>query len=269
MTGVVFMETLRRSWRSMLWWGLGIGALAMVRIVIVPDVQALQQIADLMQSLPPFLVQAVGGGDVAAMATPEGYLAISYFGIVLLVFAIYAVSSGLSVTANDEDRGVLDIVLSLPIPRWKLILEKFLAYTLLLTGVVFISFLGIWLGILVTPALAVDMGKVAAATFNVLPGALAVMAFTVFVAVLARRRGLALAIAAIFVVGGYFLSTLAEAAPSTILEPLSYLSYYRYYDGAGALIDGLAWGNILVLLGATALFLAGGIWFFQRRDVGL
>ena len=115
MTGAVFKETLSRGWRGMLWWGLGLGSLAFISIIIIPDVNALEQMATLMESLPPFLVQALGGGDISFMATPEGYLAVQYFSIALLFFAVYAVVSGLNVTSNDEERGILDVFMSLPL----------------------------------------------------------------------------------------------------------------------------------------------------------
>lgn len=270
MTGAVFMETLRRGWKGMLGWSIGIALLAFLVVVIVPDVQMLQQMADLMNTLPPVLIQALGGGDVEFMATPEGYLALQYFSFILLVFAIYAVIGGLNVTANDEDRGIMDIVLSLPIPRWRLILEKFLAYALLLIGVVLLPFLGLWLGIAITPAQSgIDMGRIIAATVNAIPAALLVMAFTLFVAALVRRRGLAIAIASVFVVSAYFLDTLGRAAPNSIAETLSYLSFFRYYDVTNVIQHGLNGANIALLLAVTALLLVGGTWFFQRRDVGL
>ncbi len=270
MTGAVFMETLRRGWRGMLWWGIGIGSLAFLVVIIVPNVEMLEQMADLMETLPPILIQALGGGDVEFMATPEGYLTLQYFGYMLLVFGIYAVIGGLNVTANDEERGTMDIFLSLPIARWRLILEKFLAYSLLLIGVVLLSFVGMWLGIVITPAQTdIDMGKIVAATVNQIPGSLLVLAFTLFVTSLVRRRGLAIAIAAVFIVGGYFLDTLGRAAPDSIAETLSYLSLFRYYDAVGVIQNGLNWGNISLLLVVTALLAAGGMWLFERRDVGL
>lgn len=269
MMGVVFTETLRRGWRSMAIWGVSIGLMALLVVIIVPNVQALQQMAELMETLPPFLTQALGGGDAAFMATPEGYLALQYFGYMMLIFAVYAVVGGLNVTANDEDRGILDVFLSLPIPRWQLVLEKFLGFALLIIGVVVISFGGMWLGIILTPALSVDMGKIVAATINIVPGSLFMLAFTLFVAAVVRRRTHAMAIAAVLVVGSYFLDAIGRAAPGTVVDTLRFFSFYRYYDGSTVLQYGLSFGNIALLLGATVILLLGGMWFFQRRDVGL
>jgi ABC-type transport system involved in multi-copper enzyme maturation permease subunit len=264
------METLRRSWRGMLWWGLGIGSLGFFSIIIVPDVQALQQMAELMETLPPFLTQALGGGDISFMATPEGYLALQYFSFTLIVFAVYAVVSGLNVSSNDEERGILDVFLSLPIARARLVLEKFVAYSLLIMGAILISFVCMWIGIAITPTLAtVDIGKIVGATFAMLPASLLVLAFSLFVTALVRRRGLAIALASVFVIGSYFIDTIGRAAPDTIASTLRAISFFAYYDGAGVMQYGLSWGSMLVLFVSAAIFVAGGVWCFQRRDVGL
>lgn len=269
MRGAVFFETLRRSWQSMLWWGLGLGALAFLVIIIVPEVQVLEQMARMMETLPPILIQALGGGDIAYMATPEGYLSVQYFGFILLIFAVYAVISGLNVTANDEERGTLDVVLSLPLPRERLVLEKFLAYALLTVGIIAISFVCMWAAILLTPALAIDLNKLVIANINILPSTLLVLSVTILLSSVLRRRSHTIALASAFVIASYFLDTLGRAAPDTILEPLSYLSFFRYYDVVGIMQHGITWSNVLLLLAATAFFLATGVWFFRRRDVGL
>lgn len=270
MTGAVFVETLRRGWMGMLGWGLGIGSLAFISIIIIPDVNALEQMATLMESLPPILMQALGGGDISFMATPEGYLALQYFSVTLLIFAVYAVVGGLNIAANDEERGTLDIFLSLPVARTRLVLEKFFAYIVLITGALVISFLCMSAGITITPTLAtVDMEKIIGATFAMLPASLVVLAFTFLVAAVVRRRGMAIALAAVFVIGSYFLDTLGRAAPNTVANALRSISFFAYYDGSGVMQNGLNWGNIALLLVVTVLLVAGGMWFFERRDVGL
>jgi ABC-2 type transport system permease protein len=270
MAGAVFIETLRRQWKGMLWWGLGIGSLALLDVIIVPSVDALRQMAAMMETLPPFLMQAFGAGDIRYLATPEGYLAVQYFGFMLLIFAIYAVMLGLNVTSNDEERGTMDMFLSLPIARWRLLLEKFVAYSLLIAGVILLSFLCMWLGIVITPALAtVEIGKIAVATFAMLPASLLMLAFTILVSVIVRRRGQAIALASVFVIASYFIDTLGRAASDTILAALRGLSLFAYYDGIGLIQHGLVWGNMVVLAAATLVLVGGGIWFFQRRDVGL
>jgi ABC-2 type transport system permease protein len=268
-TGVVFTHTLKRNWRSMLYWGIGIGLIGYLQIVVLPNTDSLQQMADLVATLPPVLLQAFGGGDIASIATPEGYLSFRYFGIVLIVFAVYALIAGLNVTAAEEDRGILDVVLSQPLPRWRLVIEKVLAYTLLMVAIVIISFLGLWLGVAATPTFVIDTGKLLQGSFNILPGTLVMLAATTLIATLTRRRATAGTIAAIFLVASYFLDFLGRTVSETFVNSLSALSFFTYYDGSSVIQGGLNWGNIVLLLAAALLLTAGAVYAFQQRDIGV
>ena len=225
--GEIFGETLRRGWRGMLSWGVGIGLLGLVQVVILPDTEALQQMTNLLETMPPIVLQMVGVADLEYMATPEGYIALRFFGLTLLILALYAVTSGLNVTANDEERGILNLYLSLPVPRWRILVERTLAYAVMTIGLLVLAFLGLVLGIVITPALAdVRLLRIAESTLNMLPSLLVALTFTVFVASVTRRRGLVLAIAAGYVVGGYFVDTLGAGASSSIVSGLRGATFY-------------------------------------------
>lgn len=269
MTGAVFVETLRRNWRGMFYWGLGMGALALLQVVIVPDVESLRQMAELMETLPPAFIQAFGGGDLEYMSTLEGYLGLQFFSVFAVIFAVYAAICGMSVTANDEDNGTLDMVLALPIPRWRLIVEKLAAFILLIVGAVGLTFFGLWLGLQLTPGLNANMTRLVEGSFNVLPSLLLVLTFTVFIAVVVRRKSAATAIVGAFVVGSYFIDTLGLAAGESSIANLRAMSFFRYYDSSEVLQNGLAWGNIGLLIGVALVLAVGALWAFQRRDIAV
>ncbi|MEZ4672472.1 MAG: ABC transporter permease subunit [Anaerolineae bacterium] len=267
MNGTVFMETLRRSWRGALYWGLGFGFYALMLMLVVQDANILKQYGEIAKAFPPALMQLFGG-DVTALATPEGFLAYGFFGYLLLIFAVYAIMSGLNITANDEDQGILDVVLSLPLARMRLMLEKFLAYTLLTVFIIACAYVGLIAGLQFS-ALEVDSSKLLQSTFNMLPSSLLMLAFTALAGALFRRKGTATAVASLFVVGSYFLNFLGEAASSTVFEPLRQLSFFHYYDHNGVVQHGLSWGNIGILSVVTVVCVAAALWLFERRDVGV
>lgn len=268
MPGVIFIHTLRRNWRQIIYWGVGIALLGMYILMVVPDVDMLQQYADLMEAMPPLFVQAFGIDDAAEIATPEGFIAFSYFSYIMLVMAAYGVMAGMNVTANEEDRGIMDVLLSTPVVRWRVVLEKLLAYLVIITGIIGVSFLGLWLGTVITPALGLDVGKLLAGSFNLLPATFTVLAFTVLVGALMRSRSVALALAAIFVVAAYFIDFIGNAASETAAAALRVISFYSYYGGGDVMQTGLVWSNIAVLVAAGIVMTAAGVWFFQRRDIG-
>jgi len=266
MTGVTFFETLRRHWRGMLYWGIGVGLMGILQVIVVPDADTLQQYAEIYESMPG-LIEALGGGDAAYNATPEGYLALQYFSFIVVIFAVYAVIGGLNVTANDEDAGITNMLLSLPLPRWRLLAEKTLAYALMLSGAIMIAGLGLCLGVVITPAVKVDLWKLIVSSFNIIPSTLLVLVFTVFAGAITRRKSFATGLAAVFVVASYFIDTLGRAASTSFANTVRTLSFFKYYDGTAVMQYGLAWGNILLLVAVSLALVGAAVWRFQRRDI--
>jgi ABC-type transport system involved in multi-copper enzyme maturation permease subunit len=261
------METLRHSWRSALYWGIGLAALALVVMLTIQDADALQQYQQLTQTLPPALLQILGGGDLALLATPEGFLGLGFFGRALLILIVYAVLVGLGVTANEEEQGILDMVLSLPIPRWQLVLEKFLATALLLAVVIAITTLGLLSGIPLT-ALELNTGNLVWGMVNLFPGTLVSIAVTVCMTAIFRRRSIAIVVTMLIVLCSYLLFALGQTATGTIFNTLSWISFFRYYDYTDLLLNGFSWGYAVLLIGVSVVLVSIGMWHFQQRDVG-
>jgi ABC-type transport system involved in multi-copper enzyme maturation permease subunit len=268
MPGVVFFNTLRRSRRGTLLWGIGVTLLIASQIAILPDVDALKQFAELVESMP-FVVQMIGAGeDVAFLASPEGFLAGKFFSIALLLFAVYALVAGLNVTANEEDRGIMDMLLSLPIKRWRLVVERLAAYAVTVLAIILIALVGIVVTLAVVPNVQIDALKVLAATVNILPGAVLVLAFTALAGTVFRTRGQAVAASTVFVILSYFIDFIGGTASGTLFETLRVFSFFRYYDSASVLKNGLQWGNIVLVLAVSVVCSWGAVWFFERRDTG-
>jgi ABC-2 type transport system permease protein len=170
-------------------------------------------------------------------------------------------------TANDEEQGILDTLLSLPVPRWRVIVERFAAFTLILLLVVALTFGGLWLGTrLIT--LEINAGRMVEASINLIPTMLVTMTITVFAAALLRRRAAAAGLAVVVVIGSYFVDFIGRSATGTLADQLRMASYFSYYGGESVIRDGLNTGNLTLLLVVTGLLLAGSVWLFQRRDIG-
>ncbi len=266
MSGSVFFETLRRSWRGMLYWGIGIALMGVYVILVIPDVKMLQQYGGLINSMPKMLLSALGS-DAASIATPEGFLGYSFFGWIMLVLATYGVLAGLNITANEEDRGIMDVLLSLPLPRWRIVIEKFLAYAAMVIFIALLSFVTIWYMVQQSTVFHISTARLAEGMFNLIPATLVVIAFTAFVATLVRRRSTAAAIAAVFVVASYFVDVLGRSADSA--GGLRALSFYSYYNGSEVLSKGLVWSSVIGLLIAMLILIGGATLAFERRDVGV
>ena len=146
MIGSVFLETFKQTWKQMVYWGVGLAALALLVVIMVPLFD-MQQMKELLASFPPVILAMIGvGKELDIFATNEGFVAIGFFGKSALIFAVYPVVMGMRITANEEDSGIMDVVLSLPVGRARVVVEKFLAYGVSIVGVVVLIYLGLYAG---------------------------------------------------------------------------------------------------------------------------
>lgn len=267
---IVCLETLRRSWRGMIMWGGGFALIAAVQGLVLGDVDALRQFADLVATMPPFILQLFGTDNIALLATPEGYLAGRFFSIVSLMFAIYGVIGGMNITAADEDRGILNTVLSAPLRRWQLIAGKFAGYAVLLAGVTLLTFAGAAAGVLSSPVAATfNMTSLLQMTAGIYPLGLVALAFTVLMAGVLPRRGRVTAAGFAFVIGSYFLNFIAAAVGESLLTPLNAVSIFNYYNAPDIVENGLAFGGVALLIGVALVLVGAGSAAFARRDIAV
>jgi ABC-2 type transport system permease protein len=268
MSGTIFAETLRRNWRTELVWGLGIGLLGYFIVVLIGDASFLENMTAVLNSLPPSVLEVFGASSVSSFTSSEGFVSAVFFTYAGLIMAIYALLSGMNLSANEEESGILDLVLSLPVGRLQLMLERYAAYVLMTVGMALLIYMGLFLGSLQT-GLKIDKGLLLAGVVNMLPITLFMMAFTAAVAVIVHRRGTALGIAAAYLIVAYFLNFLASAVTHVIVQTASYVSMFTFYDSQTVLQQGLVIGNILVLVIALLVFGAAALYFFKRRDIAV
>ncbi len=270
MTGIIFFETLRRSWKQILYWGVGIGLYGIFPFLMIPDQDGLDSYAEIVDTLDPALLRAFGIGGDLSFATPEGFIGYSFFSYMLLIFAIFAVIAGLNVSVNEEEGGMMDMLLSLPIPRWTVIMEKLLAYAVMLLGILLVGLGGLFIGNqIASEALQVSNASLVEGMLNIFPGALFILSLTTFMGAIIGRRTIVMAVAGVFVVGSYLIDMIGRAADTQVTDALRQLSIFAHYDGANVLANGIAVGGALGIL-ALAVILSGiATQRFQQRDIAV
>lgn len=268
MIGSVFLETYRQTWKQMLYWGIGLSAMGLLVVIMVPLFD-MQEMKSLLESFPPFILALVGVGDeLEIFATNEGFVAIGFFGKSALIFAVYPVVMGMRITANDEDSGIMDVLLSAPVTRAQVIVEKFLAYGVSIIGVVLLIYLGMYLGVVVS-GIDLDVGRLAEVTFYLIPLMVFVMAVTMFIAVIVRRRQVALGVVTAFVIVSFMLHTLGTAAAGTVAESLGAASFFAYYNAGDILQQGFIWPHIAGYVLLSGILLLASLHRYERRDIAV
>ena len=213
-------------------------------------------------AFPEDLLALFGGGN---LSTPEGWYTLETFGMMApLSVILVTVVIGAGALAGEESRRTMSLLLSNPIPRSRIVLEK--AATMVLFGIVvgFATFAGVALGS-VLGGLGMSIGNIAAtATLQVLVG-LVFGALALALSAGTGRTGVAVFGAAGAALAFHLFTSLADI--SGALSAVEWVSPFNYYLASDPLINGMDWIDAVVL--AVLAFALTGISLplFQRRDI--
>ena len=157
----VWLQALRRERSSTLWWILALFLLSFFLVLITRDIES--QIQGLLGNNSA-LDKLLGGQD---LNTNAGFLAGVLFLYLPLLVSLFA---GLIAYrwASDLDQGRMELVLSTPLPRWRALLERFVAVVIATVG----ATVGIWVAMLAgaeVSGLSLDFGHVTVAALGLLP----------------------------------------------------------------------------------------------------
>lgn len=263
MAGSVLVRTLSERRRGLIGWGLGVAALAALIAVYWPAVRDSPDLQSFTRDLPEAMRALIGEGDYG---TAAGFLNAELFAFMMpLLFLIVAIGIGAGAITREEERGTIDLLLSTPLTRRRLLVEKALGGMLVLLGLGVVLFTALVLG-----GWAVDMGigadRFAAVSFAVVLVALPFGALALLIACATGSHGLALGLASTAAVAAYMLDALAPLIGS--LERWQELSPFAWYASDEVLAGGLALGNVALLVGVALALTAGALLALDRRDLG-
>ncbi len=258
----VYERAFHEQRRALVGWAVGLAGLAVVMLAIYPTVRGNEQFSKLIEAYPQTLKTLF---DVADYTTGPGYLRAEVFSLTgPLLLTVLAVLWGSDLTAGEEERRTVDVLLANPVSRRRVVVEKWAAMA---TGTVLAAAaLGVVLAV-GAPLVRLRVGA-EALTAAVLASALLAVSFgTVALAVGAAtgRRGLARGVGALVVVVAYLLSSLPDLV--TWLRPARPLSPWYHALGVDPLAAGVEPLHVLVLVGVIAVFLAVAVAAFDRRDL--
>ena len=261
----LFTKTLRDLRGQILGWGIGAGLLGWMVIFLYPSFR--DQTAALTEMLKGYPAALTGFfGDFTKLSTYPGWLNIELFSYGPPILAIFAVVVGTGLVAGEEEKGTLDLLLSHPIRRWRVVAEKFAAFvtaTVLIMVLVAIFFVSGSAMIGETS----QLGRITLATMHIVPVTLAGGALALMVSVLFRSRRLANTVALVAIIGSYFLESLGKTVDA--LKPYRPIALFHYYDSSAVLFDGIKWGDVGILLALTTICFIISLLAFQRRDIAV
>ena len=258
----VFERAFDEQRRALVGWVLGLAGLGVVMLAMYPSIRGNRSFSKLLESDPQALRTLFGLADYTS---GPGYLRAEVFSLTgPLLFVIFAVLWGTDLTAGEEERRTVDILLANPISRRRVVMEKWMA---MVVGIVVVALsLGLVL-VAFGPAVKLHVGLRALSAEIVATALLAVLFGSLGLALGAAtgHRGLARGVTALAAVVAYLLSSLPELV--SWLRPARPLSPWYHALGVDPLSTGYRPLHVLVLLAMTALCLAVAVGSFDRRDL--
>jgi len=258
--GAVLNGVMTDQRRSLVLWSIALAAIATLYIGIYP-VMGVEDMSAMVDDLPEAMVNAFGYDEIA---TPAGYITSTVYGLLgPILLSVFAIGTGTRLIAGQEEDGTLELELTAPVGRARVLLERLGALWLnitLLVGVV----TAVTVALVILLDLDVAIGNVIAGSTGLL---LLVAGFgTVGLAVgaITGRRTIGLGLAAGLAVLAFVLDAIGptvEAGWMTAISPISW-----YLEGR-PLFTGADWSGLALLAAVPLVATVAGIAGFTRRDL--
>lgn len=257
----VWTKTLWDQRRALLGWSIGFVAVAMMyagffQFAATPEYQ------ELIESMPAGLVEGFGWDDISS---PAGYLGSTVYGLLgSALIAVMTIGMGAKAIAGSEEDGSLEVLITMPVTRTKVVIDRTVALLLAALGGGVAVFIGV-LAVREPADIDISIGLLAAASLGLALLGLLFGAFTIMVGAFVGKRGLVIGVGAAFAVLGFLVNALAPQVEQ--IAWLENLSPFHWYDATGTLGDGLDWGLSLLMVAVAVTFVAIAVLAFNRRDV--
>ncbi len=255
-------RALREERGALIGWTIGVVAFCLVMLSIFPSIHGNANFAQLLNAYPEALRKMF---QVENYTTGPGYLRAEVFSFVApLLLTLFAVLWGSDLSAGEEERRTIDLLLANPVSRRRFVLEKWLA--LIVGTVILAAALEIALGV-IGPLFKLHVGW-SRLTAEVLASWLFAVAFGTLglsLGAATGRRGLARGVTTTLALASYLLSTLSTLV--SWLRPVRNLSLWQHTLGVDPLGSGFHLDRIALVIVVTLVVGAAGLWAFDRRDL--
>jgi ABC-2 type transport system permease protein len=259
----IYLKTLRDYRIAILGWGLGIGLLIYVVLSSFPSLVETPEARASLVSLGPSFAWIA---EPIKIDTPGGYATFKY-GFTVLVMALWPLLASSRMLRGEEERGSMDVLLSMPRGRGRVALEKLAAiWTALLGMGLLIGLLTYAGGMRVNADFSLGDALLSGLNLALICGVFGSLALLIsqFTQERGTAAGLTGGLLLIFIV----LDMVHRVIPNT--DWISHFSPIYYYNLNKPLVPGYGInpGALLVLLALSIILSGASIWLFVRRDIG-
>lgn len=264
-----FLWELRLRRASLLWWTIGSVILVGVIMALFPSIRdQASNMNEVISKLPPALRELKAGtsGQVDVGDPLQFMNSQIFYATLPIMWIIFAITRFSNVLGKDEQSGRLELVLSRPISRSKLLIAKLLSVlfeALIITALVIITCVAL------SPVFSLDIGwkelTIATAYSMAFSLSFGLVVF-MFRSIGGRLGSLGTPLAVVLSFGGYLITSLSGLADW--LKDFAKFTPYHQFNPLDILRSETPWNLIWYLTGVIFVTLVLSFVVFRRRDIG-
>lgn len=265
---VLIAHSLKRVRVLVLVMSLVLAVFQVFLIVIARSIEESNAFDQMSALIPPFMRQMMGPSFTSFM-TFRGMVTLGYFHLAIMTALISLAVSIATMPAYEVELGFMDLILSRPVARHRIITRSIIALIICLAFVLTMMMAGTWIGLTaLAPREATLPGSDLVLSLAANLGLLALSWGGVAMAIGAasRRRAVAGAIAGFLALITFLLDYIARAWKPA--ESVAWLSPFRYYNPLDLVMGQPIQPRNLIVLAAIAITgFAIAYLAFSRRDI--
>jgi beta-exotoxin I transport system permease protein len=261
----VLLRSLRDLRRGFGWWSLGLVGLVAMQVSVYPTVRDDPGFSELTENYPEVLKELFGFGGSFDYTSPAGYLGVELFSLIVpLLLIIAAVATGAGAIAGEEDRGTLDLLMSLPLTRRRMAAEKLAAMAAEVVGLGLVLLVSLAIGVRVID-MGVPLAHLTAVTLAAVLLAMGFGAIALLIGAATGSKGAAIGVTAALAVAGYLVNSLAALVSE--LETAQRFTPFYHYSAPDPLRAGFSGWHLVALLAVVVVASAAALVAVDRRDL--
>ena len=261
----IFIRFFKDKRRWILWWTVGTAGFVLLSIAFYPAFKELSQFDEQLKDAPEGIRAMLGGQGGISLISQAGFLHSQVFAQALpILLVIFGTGLGARAIAGAEGDGTLELLLSNPVTRRRVALER---YATVIVQTIALGAVATAVVLAFSPLFELDRIAVA----NVVGAGGAAICFGIVHATIAftsgavtGKRGIAIATASSVAFGGFVLFGLVSGG---IVEPLRFLSPWWWYISRNVVALGMPPEAVWAPLGVSAALLVVSVVAFERRDL--
>lgn len=252
---------LDQRWTT-IWFAAGIAGYGVLIVLFWPTMKKSEQLYEqLLTAFPEAMLKAFG---IEGMGRFTGFLGTEYLNFMWpLIAAVFLVMAASSAVAGEIDRGTVELWLSVPVRRWRLLLAKQVALLLEIVVLSAATVLSVAVGAVLVGE-EIPRGGLVAPAVVLASFCIAVGGYTVLFSSLVSSRGAAAGLGAAVTLASYLAGVLSSLSPD--VERLKYLSLVTAFHPQRALEGGEYAADVLILIAIGVVCAALSLVVFERRD---